>query len=142
MAVQAHVDDGGIRVIGTTGSVEVSSSNGSIALVDVAGDADLSMDNGSIEADGLTSAQVTAGSDNGGVDLGFLAAPSSVTAVSDNGSVEVRLPEVAGGYRVDMGTDNGSTDLAVATDPGSDRQVVVRSDNGDVRVLGTDGGAG
>jgi hypothetical protein len=140
--VRAHVGDGRLQVIGTSGPVEASTGNGSVTLVDVEGDADLHSGNGSIDADGMVADVVTADTENGSIDLGFVAAPTSVTADSSNGSVEVRLPEVDGGYRVDMDTDNGSTDLAVATDPASGRHVTATSDNGDVRVLGTDGGAG
>jgi DUF4097 and DUF4098 domain-containing protein YvlB len=140
--VVARVDNGRLQVVGTEGSVDATSSNGSIALVDVRGDISVSSDNGSIEGDGLVATTVSARSSNGSIDLGFVEAPTIVEADSDNGSVEVRLPDVAGGYRVDQDTDNGSTDLEVATDPESERHITVTSDNGDVRVLAVDGGQG
>jgi DUF4097 and DUF4098 domain-containing protein YvlB len=140
--VRSSTSNGRLEVVGTTGSVEASSDNGSIVLVDVEGDVELHSSNGSLQADGLRAHTVTADTDNGGIHLAFAAAPSFVSAESDNGSVEVRLPEVAGGYRVDMSSDNGSTELGVATDPASDRHIEAFTDNGSVRVLGTEGGAG
>jgi hypothetical protein len=140
--VRADLDNGRLQVVGTTGSIDASSDNGSIALVDVEGDVEIDSDNGSLEADGLVARTVTAETDNGSIDLGFAEPPTFVDADSDNGSVEVRLPEVAGGYRVDMDTDNGSTDLGVATDPASDRHITATSDNGAVRVLSADGRRG
>jgi hypothetical protein len=140
--VRAELANGRLEVVGTTGSIDANSDNGSIALVDVEGDVEISSSNGSLEGDGLVADTVTAGTDNGRIDLGFAGPPTFVDAQSDNGSVELRLPEVDGGYRVDMDTDNGSTDLGVATDPASDRHITATSDNGSVRVLSSDGGAG
>jgi hypothetical protein len=137
--VVAHLDSGRLEVVGVHGSVEAASDNGSVAVTDVVGDIAIHSDNGSLEGEGLDAETVTASSDNGSIDLGFAEAPTTVTAESDNGSVELRLPEVAGGYLVDMDTDNGSTDLGVATDPGSTRRITATSDNGAIRVLSTEG---
>jgi len=135
VAVVARVDDGPIRVIGVSGAVEVVSDNSGVELVGLTGPVRVHSANGSLTGEDLQSPSVEASTDNGSVDLGFTAAPDTVLATSDNGSVEVRLPGVAGDYRVDAGTDNGSTEIGVATDPASSRSVVLRSDNGDLRVL-------
>jgi hypothetical protein len=140
--VRASMINGHLDVVGTTGSVEASSDNGGITLVDVDGDVELRSDNGSLAADGLVADTVTASTSNGTIDLGFVRAPTFVDADSDNGSIELRLPQVSGGYRVDMDTLNGSTELGVATDPASDRHITADTSNGDIRVRGTDGGAG
>jgi len=135
MALTARVDDGPIRVVGLAGAVDLSSDNSGVEVVGVSGPLAIHSANGSLSGEDLLSASVEASTDNGSVDVGFAAAPETVIATSDNGSVEVRLPEVAAGYRVDAGTDNGSTTIEVATDPASGRSVVLRSDNGDLRVL-------
>jgi hypothetical protein len=140
--VRGSIDNGHLDVTGTNGSVDARASNGAITLVEVEGDVELRSDNGSLTAAGLVADTVTASTSNGSVDLGFAEPPSFVDADSDNGSIELRLPPVGGGYRVDMDTDNGSTDLGVATDPGSGRHITASTSNGDVRVLGVDGGAG
>lgn len=140
MSVDADLDDGRLRVVGTVGSVDATNDNGSIALIDVEGEIHVASDNGLLDAEGLVADIVTAETDNGSIDIGFTEAPTYVVAQSDNGSVELRLPDVVGDYRVETETDNGSTDLGVATDPDSDRRISATTDNGAIRVLSTDGG--
>ena len=95
-------------------------------------------DNGSLRGEGLGGPSVEASSDNGSVDLTFAAPPEQVSARSDNGSIVVRVPEVGGAYDVDVESDNGSTEIGVATDPSSPRVIDASSDNGSVRVLPTE----
>jgi len=137
VAVTARVDDGPIRIVGVSGPVDVSSDNSGMEIVGVSGPLTIHSDNGSLRGENLRSASVEASTDNGPVELAFATAPEMVIATSDNGSVEVRLPEVAGDYRVETDADNGSTEVDVATDPASGRLVVLGSDNGDLRVLGS-----
>lgn len=140
VAVVARVDDGPVRISGVAGAVEVSSDNSGIELLGLSGPVTVHSANGSLAGESLRSPSVEASTENGTVDLGFTTAPDTVLATSDNGSVEVRLPAVPGDYRVDAGTDNGLTEIGVATDPASSRSVVLRSDNGDLRVLPTGAG--
>jgi len=140
VAVVARVDDGSIRVVGLSGAVDVFSDNSGVELVGLRGPVTVHSANGSLTGEDLQSPSVEASTENGSVDLGFTAAPDTVLATSENGWVEVRLPDVVGDYRVDAGTDNGSTEIGVATDPASSRSVVLRSDNGDLRVLPSVGG--
>ena len=135
VAVLARVEDGPVRVSDVAGAVEVSSDNSSIELRGLSGPVTVHSANGPVVGEELRSPSVEASTENGSVDLGFTVAPDTVLATSENGSVEVRLPEADGDYRVDAGTDNGSTAIEVATDPASRRSVVLRSDNGDLRVL-------
>jgi len=137
VAVLIRTDDGRIRVDGTDGPVDVASDNGTIELFDVRGDVLAESDNGSLRGEGLVAGEVRASTDNGSIVFGFAEPPTLVDADSDNGSVELRLPEVAGGYRVTMDTDVGDTDLGVATDPDSPRSITATTDNGSVRVLGS-----
>lgn len=135
VGVTATVDEGPIRVVGVSGVVDLSSDDSGMEIVGVSGPLTVHSANGSLTGEDLRSASVEASTDNGSVDLGFAAPPETVLATSDNGSVEVRLPEVAGDYRVEAGTDNGETRIEVPTDPAAGRVVVLRSDNGDLRVL-------
>lgn len=135
LAVVADVADGRLSVEGLRGPVTAVTDDGSIEVRGVEGDLVLDSDNGSIRGDGLVAATVEASTENGSVTLGFATPPDLVVAGSENGSVEVRVPPVAGDYRVEADTDNGSSEVGVATDPGSDRLVRVTTDNGDVRVL-------
>lgn len=138
VGVTADLEDGSLSVTGTTGGVDASSENGAIDLLGVEGDLDIESANGVLRGRDLLSGTVVAMTDNGSIDLGFVGAPDAVSAESANGSITLRLPEVTGAYRVEMETDNGSTELGVATDPASDRLVRAVSDNGYVRVVGLD----
>jgi len=139
VGVVSFVDDGGLRVVGVSGPVRAESDNSGIEVVGVSGDLYLDSDNGSLSGARLEAATVEATTDNGSVHLEFVTAPELVAATSDNGSITVLLPEVDGGYRVEMDTDNGSTDLGVASDPSARRLVVANTDNGDVSVRATTG---
>ena len=135
VAVVARVDDGPVRVIGVAGAVEVDADNSGVELVSRAARRPSAAPMAPSPARTCRVPRSTRSTQNGSVDLGFTAAPETVLATSENGSVEVRLPEVVGDYRVEAGTDNGSTQIEVATDPASSRSVVLRSDDGDLRVL-------
>jgi hypothetical protein len=113
--VRARADDGRAEAIGRFESVELSSENGNVAF------------------DGSAGA-IVATSDNGNVTVRAATAPDSVRATSDNGNVRVFVPDVAEGYRVEADSDQGSTDVAVRTDPNGARTIDARSDNGNVTV--------
>jgi hypothetical protein len=63
-----------------------------------------------------------------------------VRASSSGGKVEVLLPRVDGGYRVDASSSGGDQVVEVPTDPASARRVTVYSSGGDARVLQTEAG--
>jgi hypothetical protein len=134
LAVTARTDNGRITVRDIDGPLEVDADNGSIELVRVGGTIRGSTDNGSLVATGLRSAEVDADSDNGRVSLTFASPPRSVEATTEHGSVEVVVPDDQTIYRVVLGTDLGSSDVGVRTDPDSDRVITARSDVGSVSV--------
>ena len=61
-------------------------------------------------------------------------------ASSSGGEVEVLLPRVDGGYRVDASSSGGDQVVEVPTDPASTRRVTVHSSGGDATVLSTEAG--
>lgn len=134
LAVAIDVDNGRLIVRDVSGSVRADGQNGAIELARLSGELDVSTHNGRLESTGLRSDRVVARTHNGSLRLEFSDPPSAVEARSDNGRVEVVLPTTPDAYRVDLETDNGSTDAGVRTDPGSDRSVVGRTRNGDVTV--------
>jgi hypothetical protein len=132
--VTVDSDNGTVEVRGIDGPLDLENDNGRIELDDVSGNMELSNDNGRITGTRLASSVVNADTNNGAVELSFSAAPTSVIASSNNGSVEVGVPEVEGGYRVEMSTDNGDTDSTVLQNPESNRSIVASTDNGDLTV--------
>jgi hypothetical protein len=127
-------DNHDVRVTGIEGRVEMRSDNGSLRASDVIGDVVMSSDNGGIHGFALRSADVRVDTDNGGVELELVTAPRHVEATSDNGDVLVEVPQGGESYAVSISTDNGNADNQVRTDPASDRQVRIETDNGDATI--------
>ena len=134
VSVDVDVSNGRLIVRDVGGGVRAEASNGAIELARLTGDLDVSTDNGRVESTGLRSDRVVARTSNGRVRLEFSEPPTGVEARSSNGRVDVVLPTTTDAYRVDLDTNNGSTDVGVRTDPTSRRSIVGRTNNGDVTV--------
>jgi hypothetical protein len=134
MAVRIRADNR-ISVSDVTGDVDASTDNGRIEAARIDGDVALHSDNGRVIGTDLRAGTAHGESDNGRVELAFLAAPHTVTARSDNGRVEVVLPDTPDDYVVDVQSDNGTAATPdIRTDPDAERTVTASSDNGDVTV--------
>lgn len=134
LPITADLDNGRLTLRDLDGSITADGDNGAIELRRLGGQVRVQTDNGRVEGTGLRSAIVDVDTGNGRMSLAFAEAPEFVTATSDNGHVELVVPDDGAGYRVDARTDNGSTDVGVATDPTSDRSLTVHTDNGSVTV--------
>lgn len=132
--IDARSSGGSITVADASGAVRARSSGGSVTVASATGDVDLDTSGGSVTGTGLRG-DARAESSGGSVRLTFDAPPRSVQASSSGGRVEVRLPRVDGGYRVDATSSGGREVVEVPTDPTSERQIRVRSSGGDARVL-------
>lgn len=80
------------------------------------------------------SGDVDASVNGGRVDMVFAAAPHHVEADSNGGRISISLPDDDSGYRVDTHTNGGSTNVAIRTDPASDRTIRVETNGGDIDV--------
>ncbi|WP_328326112.1 DUF4097 family beta strand repeat-containing protein [Streptomyces sp. NBC_00455] len=128
-------DNGSVTAAGFDTPLKLRSNNGKVTVRDSSGALDLNSDNGSINADGISSRQVTADSSNGAVRLSLTAVPDRVKSYSNNGSVEIALPKEPGlAYKVEARSNNGSTKVGVPTDDASRHSVTARSDNGRITV--------
>ncbi|MEO6652438.1 MAG: hypothetical protein ABIP17_07270 [Ilumatobacteraceae bacterium] len=136
--VHVDADNGSVVVEGVSAPVDVDNDNGRIDLVRVSGDISVTNDNGRIAGTALTAATVRSDNDNGSIELSFTTAPSLVLATNDNGSITVAVPDDRESYRVDIRTDNGSSDNGVRTDPASDRVIDLSTSNGSVRLRPSD----
>jgi DUF4097 and DUF4098 domain-containing protein YvlB len=137
--VEASSSGGSITVEDLPGAVQARSSGGSIRLADIGGAVDLQSSGGGITGDRLRGPEAVAESSGGNVRLSFDAAPRKVEARSSGGGVEVLLPRVDGGYRVDASSSGGDRRVDVPTDPASTRSVRAVSSGGDVVVALTGG---
>jgi hypothetical protein len=114
--------------------VHARSSAASVRATGLTGAVDLSSSAGSVSATGLRSTDVTASSSAGSTTLAFAAPPRQVDASSSAGSVEVVVPRGSAAYLVDAGSSAGSSNVAVRTDPASDRTIRAHSSAGSVTV--------
>ncbi|MFE6055714.1 DUF4097 family beta strand repeat-containing protein [Kitasatospora sp. NPDC056446] len=115
--------------------VRVKAANGGIKLNGLAGDAEAEVMNGGVEAGGLTSAQVKLTAVNGGVRVGFAAAPTRVEATTANGGVRVTVPS-GEAYAVDAQASVGGVDVGIPSQPGAARTISARAETGGVTVSG------
>lgn len=126
---------GSLTVAGVTGGVRAHSTMGNVDATDVAGSAVLETTVGSVWGTALRSADVQATTTGGSVRLQFEEPPSRVVAHAGTGSVDVALPRGDAAYHVVNPTNRpNQTQVAVATDDGSDRVVDVASRGGSIRV--------
>jgi len=129
-------ENGAITASGLTGRLSLGTTNGRIETDGTRGDIDLRTTNGAIQVRRATSADVTATTTNGSVDLGFLDPPADVVARSTNGSVTVRVPVDGVSYFVTARTTNGTTNTdAVPSDRTSARTIDLETTNGSVSVV-------
>ena len=125
---------GDVTVRGMTGPIDVDSDDGRVELDGISGDITVSNDNGRIVGRRLSSAAVDARNTNGRIELSFVDPPRAVSARTENGRIEVVVPDADVLYRVDLRTENGSTDNSVRTDPSSDHVIELSSQNGSVTL--------
>ncbi len=97
------------------------------------GAVDLRSEHDSVSFDGVART-VVAVSEHGNVTVRLAEAPDSVRARSDHGNVSVAVPDIDEGYRVDVSSNQGRTDIGVRTDPNAARTIDARSDHGNVSV--------
>lgn len=110
------------------------SGGGSVTVRGVTGPVELSSQHGDVDATLLRAPRARATADHGSVQLAFAAPPRRVEASSDHGDVTVVVPRTSAGYRLELSTDHGGTDVGVRTDPDSPRVIDLSSDHGDLTV--------
>ncbi len=118
-----------------TGQVQLETTNGGIDARTMSGDLDLRTTSGGIRVENSRSAEVSAETTNGNVDLDFARAPDSVNARSTNGPITVRVPDDGEDYFVAADTTNGSVDTdTVPSDRQADRMITADTTNGNVTI--------
>lgn len=97
------------------------------------GTVDLRSEHDGVTFDGIARS-VVAQSEHGNVTVRLADAPDSVRAVSEHGNVNVVVPDIDDGYRVEVSSDQGRTEIGVRSDPNAVRTIEARSDHGNVTV--------
>lgn len=114
-------------------SVDAETSAGAVSAQQLAGTLSLRSQAGAVAGQGLRSAEVTAQTSAGAVDLQFAAAPNKVDAESKAGAVQVTVPR-GDAYRVTADTSAGDKQVDVTQDPGSSRSIDARTSAGQIQV--------
>jgi hypothetical protein len=131
--VTAETDTGPIRLVDVTGAVKARSQDGGISLDDVGGEVSAATDTGPISGTALAGGRTVAESHDGGIRLAFTTA-QDVDARTVTGPIDLRVPQVEGGYRVRTDTDTGPTSVNVPTSPAGTRSLILTSQDGGITV--------
>jgi len=132
-AVSVETDTGPIELADVAGTVSARSHDGGIHMDRIAGQVTAETDTGPIEGSGLSGARTTARSSDGGIRL-RCATAQDVEATTVTGPIEVAVPQLAGGYKVQTETSTGPTKVNIATNPAGTRSLVLRSQDGGIMV--------
>ena len=126
----------GVSVTDQAGDLRAHSSQGAIELTRVGGEVTVSAGQGRIEGDGLAATRLDASAGQGRVAIDFVTSPEHVVAHAGQGRIDIVLPDDSGVYYDTTGTEasQGSVNVAVRTDPDSDRSISARAGQGSITI--------
>jgi len=135
VSVAAGVTSGAIEARDLTGPVDLSATSGLVSLRRLRGSVRAQATSGMISGSGLRSAEVTAVTDSGLVEMQFAAPPVRVTARAASGALDLTVPRGTR-YRVTGGSGSGDRsgiDPALV-DPSAPRSIDASTDSGPVSI--------
>ena len=133
-ALVVHTGSGGLHVIGATGTQTLDTGDGGITLENVSGAVTAHTGSGRIHGSQLRSASVQASTGDGGIQVDWATAPTTVVATTGSGGVHLVVPRGSGPYRVATHTGSGGVNVRVATDPQSTSSISVQTGDGGIDV--------
>ena len=142
MYVDAKGRDG-VVVSDQAGGLRAHSSQGAIELTRVGGEVTVSTGQGRIEGDGLTATRLDASASQGRVVVEFVTSPEDIVAHAGQSRIDIVLPDDPEVFYDTTGTDasQGSVNVAVRTDPDSDRSISARAGQSSITIgYGTETG--
>lgn len=135
--VEVSLTSGSVTVRNIGGAADLRTTSGRIEAYEVSGDLTAASTSGSIHAVGLTSNKVEAEETSGSISLEFAEAPAQVQASTTAGDIEVLLPR-GNSYRVLTDTSSDGVSIDVATDPGAESTIDLRTTSGSITVTYSD----
>ncbi|MEV8527515.1 DUF4097 family beta strand repeat-containing protein [Streptomyces sp. NPDC052000] len=123
--------DAGALHLSSVGEVKVSTSDGGVKVHGAAGPVDIRTTNGSIEADALKGTATTARTSNGSISL-TPATVQNVTAQTTNGAISVTAPSAQ--YQVSTQTQSGNKKLGIPDTASAAHHLNLSTSNGDISV--------
>lgn len=134
MTASVSTDGGNAAVAGTTGTVSLDTGGGNLAAGNVSGPVTLSTDGGNIQATAIRSADVTASSGGGNIEIHFTAVPRDVNINTAGGDITVIVPYESTGYHVTAHTDGGATTESVYNNSHSKYEITATSGGGNILI--------
>jgi hypothetical protein len=134
MPVTASTDGGNATVTGTTGPVTLSTGGGDLSASHVSGRLSLNTSGGNIAATAIGSADVTAGSGGGDIEIVFASVPRDVSVSTSGGDITLVLPAGPTQYDVTAATDGGTVTDTLPLDTSSADVITATSGGGDITI--------
>ncbi|WP_181775336.1 DUF4097 family beta strand repeat-containing protein [Amycolatopsis pittospori] len=128
--VDITVDSGRVDVRDVPGTVKVKADSGRVELKNIGQTATVDASSGSVKGERL-GGDVNVHADSGRIEL-ELVKTANVTARSDSGSIELTVPR--GDYNVSGTTDSGSRDIDVNQSGSAQYKLDLNTDSGSVKV--------
>jgi hypothetical protein len=130
----ANIDSGGGPVTATriNGPLTISAEGGGVDVDGVSGTLNVNTGGGPLNASGVTSATVTADSENGTVTLDFTAVPTSLMVTTGGGNAALSVPNAP--YALTLDLAGGPESVAIASSPGAANTINVNTGGGGLQI--------
>jgi hypothetical protein len=122
---------GSIDVSGVSNGVDLETAAGTITVTGISGMARLQTSAGNVSGD-ITDGDVDVKTSFGGIDLTVLGSFDSIVAETSAGNIDLTVADEV--YAVTADTSAGSVTVDVATDPGSEREIIADSSAGSITI--------
>lgn len=136
--VDVSGDSGPVTLTGVDAPVTVRSDSGDIQLDDLSGPVTATTDSGSVTGQRIAASEWSATSDWGNISVDFTTPPDRVEVVSADGNVRIVVPGGENRYRVAVSAGTDRAEIGVVQDPDSPHDLDLRSETGQIRVIGAD----
>ncbi len=129
-----HSGDGYIHVSGSTAALTLGTGDGAIGLDNVTGDVSARTSDGGITGTRLRSSNVHASTGDGGINIDWSVAPTTVVATSGDGGIHLVLPPDSGPYRTSTHTGDGSVHVSSPVDSTAAASITATTGDGSISI--------
>jgi hypothetical protein len=134
VTVRIRTGRGSVSVSDIAGMVEVDTGSGSVRLARTKGPVRVNTSAGNVEGVDLAPDFLDATTNAGRIRLSLAEPPGRLGLRTGAGNIDVGLPRVPGGYRVDADAGAGRVDIGVENNEGGSRTVTARTGAGNIGV--------
>lgn len=134
VSVRVRTDRGSVSVEDIAGMVEVDTKSGGVRLARTRGPVRVNTSAGNVDAADLVAEFLDATTGAGRIRMSLAEPAGRVGLRTGAGNIDLALPPVDGGYRVDANAGAGDVDVTVVQNPGGSRAVIARSGAGNIEI--------